>query len=120
MEPQDYGYKKPDMTSSQQNPVNWWQVPVPATALTMDTGQKEPIPQTLTENDSLKQAQSVTPVTPQIANDSDLIEKEWVEAAKKIMDTFKTDPYNKNRALILLRADYLKKRYNKDVKVPEN
>ena len=57
---------------------------------------------------------------PSQANNSDLVEKGWVDAAKRIMDTYKTDPYNKNRALTFLRADYMKKRYNKELKIPEN
>ena len=45
-------------------------------------------------------------------------QKELLEM--KIMEQYKSDPYNKNRALTLLRADYMKKRYNKDIKIPEN
>lgn len=54
---------------------------------------------------------------PQIADDVDLIEKEWVNKAKEIVEQTKDDPYNQNREIVRLRADYMKKRYNKDIKL---
>lgn len=54
---------------------------------------------------------------PQIADDVDLIEKEWVNKAKEIVEQTKEDPYNQNREIVRLRADYMKKRYNKDIKL---
>jgi hypothetical protein len=58
-------------------------------------------------------------LTPIIANDNDLIEEEWVAIAKRIIIENKNDPYNLNKAITLLRADYMKKRYNKDIKLAE-
>lgn len=54
---------------------------------------------------------------PQLADDSDLIEKEWVVKAKQIVAATKEDPYVQNKELSKFKADYLKKRYNKDIKV---
>jgi hypothetical protein len=67
-------------------------------------------------------ASTSTPVTgsPQVAEDTDLIETEWVDAAKRIIEANHDDPYNQNRTMTLLRADYMKKRYDKDIKIPEN
>lgn len=56
---------------------------------------------------------------PQIADDTDLIEKEWVEKAKSIVEQTKHDPYLQNKEMGVMKADYLKKRYNKDVKLSE-
>lgn len=53
---------------------------------------------------------ATTPIT---AADDDLIEKEWVDKVKKIIALTKDDPYEKNRVITQLQADYLKKRYNK-------
>lgn len=53
------------------------------------------------------------------AEDSDLIEKEWVEIAKQIVEHTRDDPYEQQRALSQMKADYLKKRYNKDIKISE-
>lgn len=57
--------------------------------------------------------------TPAIADDIDLIEKEWVEKAKTIVNQTKDDPYKQNKAINKMKADYIKKRYNKDIQVSE-
>lgn len=54
-----------------------------------------------------------------VAEDVDLIEKEWVERAKEIVHKTKDNPYLQNRALTQLKVDYVKKRYNKDVQMSE-
>lgn len=54
-----------------------------------------------------------------IAEDSDLIEKEWVEKAKHIVEQTKHDPHLQNREMNNIKAEYLKQRYNKDVKLSE-
>ncbi len=54
---------------------------------------------------------------PMAADDADLIEKEWVLKAKAIVEHTKDDPHSQNYQMSRFKADYLKKRYNKDVKV---
>lgn len=56
---------------------------------------------------------------PTTAEDADLIEKEWVLRAKALVAKTKDDPHQQNKELNLYKADYIKKRYNKDVKVSE-
>ena len=51
--------------------------------------------------------------TPSAAGDDDLIEKEWVDSAKKIIETTKDDPYARERQVNKLQVDYLQKRYGK-------
>lgn len=58
---------------------------------------------------------SLSTGAPQIADDVDLIEKEWVEKAKEIVDKTKENPYLQNKAISEIKADYIKKRYNKEV-----
>ena len=58
--------------------------------------------------------------TPVVADDSDLIEKEWVEKAKAIVAGTRDDPYTQSREVSRFKADYIKKRYNKDIKLPES
>lgn len=67
-----------------------------------------------------QQAPSVQPQTgnPMVAADDDLIEKEWVDKAKKIIQQTKSDPYTQEKEVSKLQADYIKKRYGKDVKLP--
>lgn len=58
--------------------------------------------------------------TPQIADDADLIEKEWVQKAKEIVERTKHDPYQQNKEVERMKADYMQKRYNKDIKLTED
>ena len=52
-----------------------------------------------------------------LADDVDVIEKEWVDKAKSIVNQTKGDPYHQEKQVSELQADYLKKRYNKSVKL---
>ncbi len=52
---------------------------------------------------------------PTLANDDDLIEKEWVDKAKKIIAETKDDPYKREQEVNRLQVDYLKKRYGKEL-----
>ena len=51
------------------------------------------------------------------AADVDLIEKEWVQKAKDIVSATHGDPFMQNKEINKIKADYIKKRYNKDIKV---
>ncbi|MFI5212362.1 MAG: hypothetical protein ACHQTE_00180 [Candidatus Saccharimonadales bacterium] len=52
---------------------------------------------------------------PIVAADEDLIEKEWVDKAKKIILQTKDDPYRREQEVGQLQADYLRKRYGKEL-----
>lgn len=54
---------------------------------------------------------------PAQADDNDLIEKEWVDGAKRIVESTRDDPYKQSEELTVLKADYMKKRYNKTIKL---
>ena len=54
-----------------------------------------------------------------MADDLDLIEKEWVNKAKAIVMQTRSDPHNQNKEMNKFKADYMKKRYNKDIKLSE-
>ena len=59
--------------------------------------------------------------TPANAKDIDLIEKEWVAKAKKVISNTRNDPYMQEKQIAKLMRDYVKKRYGKIVgKAPEN
>lgn len=57
--------------------------------------------------------------SPAIADDVDVIEKEWVDKAKKIVSTTKDDPHEQEKEVSKLQADYLMKRYGKQIKTVE-
>ncbi len=53
--------------------------------------------------------------TPLTANDDDLIEKEWVDRAKKIVTDTKEDPYRREEAVSKLQKEYQEKRYGREL-----
>lgn len=75
------------------------------------------------------QAQSATPTNDVVltmnpvvqipADDGDLIEKEWVNKAKQIVESNRDDPHKQSAEITVFKADYLKQRYNKSIKISE-
>lgn len=49
------------------------------------------------------------------AADADVIEKEWVTRAKKIIETTSEDPHTEVKELNKLKRSYMKKRFDKDI-----
>lgn len=73
-----------------------------------------PVPQAVTtayqnNNDAAKTT------VPANAEDSDLIEKEWVEKAKAIVEKTRRDPFLQSQELNRFKSEYLQKRYGKNV-----
>jgi len=56
---------------------------------------------------------------PAVAADEDIIEKEWVDKAKKIILETKDDPYGRSARVNELQKDYLRKRYSKELGTSE-
>jgi len=61
--------------------------------------------------------QTVADDNPLLASDDEVIEQEWVQKAKSIVAQTKGDPYTQEKEVGKLQADYLKKRYGKDIKI---
>lgn len=57
---------------------------------------------------------AITNASPLTAADDDLIEKEWVDRAKKIIIETKEDPYSREEAVSRLQKEYQQKRYGRD------
>lgn len=53
------------------------------------------------------------------AEESDLIEKEWVQRAKHIVAATQDDPYKQKSEISKAKADYIQKRFNKTIKVDD-
>lgn len=63
---------------------------------------------------------ATTPVAnPPVQDDDDLIERSWVEKAKRIVERTRDDPYKQSEELTLFKADYMKKRYGKTIKISQ-
>lgn len=58
--------------------------------------------------------------SPLIADDADVIEKEWVQKAKAIVNQTKEDPHRQSAELSNFKHDYMSKRYGKDIKLPDD
>lgn len=54
-----------------------------------------------------------------IAEDVDLIEKEWVSKAKNIVEQTRSNPNQQSKELGKFKATYIKARYGKDMRVSE-
>lgn len=52
---------------------------------------------------------------PSVAGDDDLIEKEWVDKAKKIITDTRDDPYRREREVSKLQIEYIRKRYGREI-----
>ena len=52
------------------------------------------------------------------ADDVDVIEKVWVQKAKAVVNDTKDDPQKQSVGLSHVKHDYLSKRFNKDLKLP--
>lgn len=57
--------------------------------------------------------------SPVIAGDEDVIEKEWVDRAKKIIKDTAGDPHQRTSKVNQLQKSYLKKRYGKEIGVAD-
>jgi|SRR5581483_4498363 len=60
-----------------------------------------------------------TDTNPAMADDVDLIEKEWVDKAKAIVERTREDPHQQNKQLNEFKADYMKKRYGKEMRLTD-
>ena len=52
---------------------------------------------------------------PDVAGDDDLIEKEWVDKAKKIIADTRDDPYRREKEISKLQIEYIRKRYGREI-----
>ena len=51
--------------------------------------------------------------TPSVASAADLMEKEWVDKLKNMINETRNDPYSRQQKFKEIQMDYLKKRYNR-------
>jgi hypothetical protein len=51
------------------------------------------------------------------ADDKDVIEPEWVNKVKDVIRTTVDNPYKQSEQLAMIKVDYMRKRYNKELKL---
>ena len=76
-----------------------------------------PTPAPATDDSAQVQATTTTSQTAAGLDDHDLIEKEWVNKAKQIVESNRDDPYRQSEELTMFKADYLQKHYGKSIKL---
>jgi hypothetical protein len=54
-----------------------------------------------------------------VAADTDRIEKQWIDKAKAVVAQTQDDPYEQKNAISHVKADYVKKRFNKTIKTDD-
>ena len=86
-----------------------------AKAIAGDVSSTTILPPPVIQDEIVKTNSVVIGDTPSLANDDDVIEKEWVDKAKRIVAETKDDPYRREEAVNKLQADYLKKRFGKEL-----
>lgn len=75
------------------------------------------VPAAPVQDPPVQQSQSSS--SPLVAADEDLIEKEWVDKAKEIIEQTRDDPHARTQKVNELQRDYLQKRYGKVVGASE-
>jgi len=58
-------------------------------------------------------------ITPALGTTADLIEKEWVEKAKAIVEQTRSDPHLQTSQISKFKASYIKTNFDKDIKVAD-
>lgn len=77
-----------------------------------------PAIQVQTDGDSTIPTSLPDPITSTVANDDDVMEKVWVAKSKKIIESTKGDPYEREKEVGKLQAEYIQNRYGKKIKLP--
>jgi aconitase A len=85
-------------------------------ALSSDVGLTTAMPTPVVGRINVDKKTSISD-NPVIAKHKDMIEKDWVIKAKKIIADTPNDPYQQEKAVNQLKTDYLKKRYGRGLGV---
>lgn len=88
-------------------------------AAAMATAQAVPVTPVVAVPQGGPTATPASSGSPLVAADEDLIEKEWVDKAKEIIEQTRDDPHARTQRVNELQRDYLFKRYGKVVGAQE-
>lgn len=109
MNPESAGERSPEREQNMQQVDRQVAPAVPVVAV--------PLPPIVPPIPSVSPPQANDVTAPSLAADDDLIEKEWVDSAKKIISETHDDPYRREQEVNKLQADYLRKRYGRELGV---
>jgi len=83
-------------------------------AITSDISLATSLPMPFTQTITISENAAINDF-PIVANDDELIEKEWVDRAKRIVSDTRDDPHRRDEEVNKLQADYVKKRYGREL-----
>ena len=89
-----------------------------ASAISSDVGLTTTIPTPVVTQPVVVGSTTLS-TSPLVANDDDLIEKEWVDKAKKIISDTQNDPHLREKEVSKLQVEYIKKRYGRELGVTD-
>lgn len=81
---------------------------------------KDPPPVAITDDHASTHSAATQTDIPNEAADIDVIEQIWVAKAKELIDKTKDDPHTQKAQMSKFKAEYIKKRINKDIKISED
>jgi len=88
------------------------------------SGVQQPQPMPVGPSASGQQSMPPTPApsaaTVPSGDDDAVVDEEWVNKAREVVARYRSDPFAQSRELSRVKAQYLKARYNKDIKVSED
>ena len=87
--------------------------PAASTAAIQPMPQAAPIPPTMSMGAPAAPAQDTSTAQ---ADDDSALDEEWVNKAREIVERTHNDPYLQSREISRIKAQYIKVRYNKDIK----
>ncbi|MBM3210069.1 hypothetical protein FJZ39_01875 [Candidatus Saccharibacteria bacterium] len=96
--------------ANERQPVQGERINAPSQAMPSAMPMAVPPVQTQTKSSVISDEDN-----PAVAADEALIEKEWVDRAKKIIASTRDDPFMREQAIAQLRADYVYKRYGRHI-----
>lgn len=79
-----------------------------------DTAQLQPLQPATDQTAAAPAAQA-----PAASADDAALDKTWIEKAKRIVEQTAADPYEQNKQLAAVKADYLQTRYGKQIKLAD-
>lgn len=81
-----------------------------------DTATQKPVVAPPSNTQPTSTVSTTTSIT---AGDVDVIEKEWVTKAKDVIEATRSNPSEQSIQLAKVKSQYLKTRFNKEIKTPE-
>jgi hypothetical protein len=119
MDPQTHNDQGIPMAEPPQSAPVSIAAPVPAVEPPLPSMTSAPVPVTTAPIPAAATPLPKLSNAPAVAADNDVIEPEWILKAKQIVTATRDDPYRQVQQLNQLKSEYMQKRYNKTIKLPD-